>query len=264
MGFHHLRSSRKSSVGLMFALGAIPIIGLVGVAVDYGIWNQTNATMSVAANVAAMTAVKIAANAQLAVDLNAPLEGIQAGKQWFQAEVGGTNRIGTEGVTYPNVTVNMTMGATVSAQVIYSGYVPSVFGGLFSVARYPIGGQATAQVTTAPYLDVEMLLDNSSSMDIGATPADMAQLQQISACDPSNVTWTNGPLKGTQGSLDPYGSYAYSNGGSNYDGPLRPQFFPNDNPNVTLVRGTLGPVPLVETPPTPAVCTGFKAVQQPI
>ena len=232
MCIHSLLAARRASVGLMFALGAIPLIGLVGAAVDYGIWNQTNSALSVAANVAAMTAVKIAANAQLVVDPNAQTEGQQAGKQWFVAEVGPILNVGTEGVQTPVVNVNVTMGATVTANVMYSGQVPSVFGGLFHVGTYPIAGQATAQVTTAPYLDIEMVADNSSSMDIGATPADMAQLQQISACDPSNVLYNSGPLKNTQGSLDPYtSSYGYKGSGRYYDGPLVPPVAPTCLPS---------------------------------
>jgi Flp pilus assembly protein TadG len=42
--------SRRSSVSVMFAAAAIPFIGLIGLAVDFCIWNQTNAQLSVAAN----------------------------------------------------------------------------------------------------------------------------------------------------------------------------------------------------------------------
>jgi hypothetical protein len=260
MFMQRLRGARRASVGLMFALGAIPIIGLVGIAVDYGIWNETNAELSVAANVAALSAVKIAANAQLATDPNASTEGQQAGQQWFLAEVGTFANAGPEGLLQPAVTVTMTMGPTVSAQVAYSGKVPSVFGGIFGVAKYPISGQATAAEATAPYLDVEMLADNSSSMDIGATPADMAQLQQLSACDPSNVNWTNGPNAGTQSSQNPYKNYAYTGyGGRSYDGPLT---YP-----VVLTGGTQGNIQLIESLYLPGgtlpVCKGFSAVKQP-
>ena len=203
------RQSRKAGVSVLFAAAAIPMIGLVGLAIDFGVWNQSNAMLSVAANVAAMTAVKVTANAQLAGDGNAVNEGIVAGQQWFQAEVGVTRKIGTDGVTLVGtnnspVIVAVTGDATVTATVQYVGTMPSIFGGiLFGIATYPISGQAAAQVTSAPYLDVEMLLDNSSSMDIGATPADMIHLQQISACDTSNAVYSGS----TGDSADPYSSY---------------------------------------------------------
>ncbi len=221
MPIRRFRADRRCAVALMFALGAVPIIGLAGAAVDFGIWNQTNATMAVAANVAAMTAVKIAANAQLAGDPNAKTEGQQAAAQWFAAEVQSGGRVGTNGVNLQLVNVNMTMGVTVSAQVSYTGQVPSIFGGLFRVLHYPIGGQAIAAVTSAPYLNVEILIDNSSSMDIGATMGDMQLLNNMSACDVSNAFYDDSNGNPTvQQSLDPYNSYQYTGYGRTYDGTL--------------------------------------------
>jgi Flp pilus assembly protein TadG len=238
---------------VLFAIAAVPMIGAVGLAVDYGIWNQTNATLTVAANVAALTAVKIAANAQLAGDTNALTEGQVAGQQWFLSEVGANSQIGTKGLTLSpaGATVTVTGGATVTATVAYNGYLPSVFGNLLAgVGRYWVSGHADAQVTSAPYLNIEMLLDNSSSMDIGATVTDMANLQQISACDPSNAVYTAG---GTGNSLDPFNSYGYSGSGQTYadyidsngsfPGPLTAPvvLVPPSGPHITVNQGSTGP-----------------------
>jgi Flp pilus assembly protein TadG len=224
-----LMRNRNGAVSVMFAAAVVPMIGLLGLAVDYGIWNQTNATLSVAANVAAMTAVKIAANAQLAGDPNALTEGKEAGQQWFNSEVGYNNRIGVNGVTLngtgaSGASVTVTGGATVTAQVSYSGTVPSIFGNIFAkIKTYNINGTATAIVQSAPYLNVEMLLDNSSSMDIGATTNDMVTLMQLSACDPSNAAY-NGATEGA--SQDYYGNYAYSYNGVAYGGNYTPAPMP--------------------------------------
>ncbi len=227
MSTRMLVRNRRAAVSVMFAAGAIPMVGLVGLAVDYGIWNQTNATLFVAANVAAMTSVKMAANAELAADPNAQAEGQAAAYQWFASEVGNNlSAIGPQGVSLvggkPSVTVNLN-STTISAQVSYHGTVKSLFGGmLFRVLQYPINGTATASVTYAPYLNVEMLLDNSSSMDIGATVSDMNTMQHISACDPSNAVYptvqiNNPGLGNSQQSLDPYYSYQYAiQGGETY------------------------------------------------
>jgi hypothetical protein len=243
--------SRRSSVSVMFAAAAIPFIGLIGLAVDFGIWNQTNAQLSVAANVAAMTAVKIAANAQLAGDPNATAEGQTAGASWFQAEVGNAvtgDRIGTKGVTGLQTLVTVTPGATVTALVNYSGNVPSVFGAIFGRAQYGISGEAAAAVTSAPYLNVEMLIDISSSMDIGATVHDMQLLNNISACDPSNAVYATG-----QQSYDAYNSYAYSAGSQVYDGTLTtPAVATNGTTTITLNQAS-GTVQV--GPP----CTGILA-----
>jgi Flp pilus assembly protein TadG len=225
MVLRKLGRARKAAVSVMFAAATVPMLGLVGLAVDYGIWNQANSGLSLAANVAALTAVKVAANAQLAVDPNAQTEGQNAGKQWFMAEVGvGTSTtaaVGTTPVTltsgYPNVQV--TMGATVTATVQYNATVKSVFGGiLFGISKYYVSGQAQAQVTSAPYLNVELLLDNSSSMQIGATVQDQETLMSLSTC--SSVNWVTNYGYGSNQSQDGFANFKYSYGTQVYDGSI--------------------------------------------
>jgi Flp pilus assembly protein TadG len=225
MFMRRLGRARKAAVSVMFAAATVPMLGLVGLAVDYGIWNQANSGLALAANVAALTAVKVAANAQLAVDSNAQTEGQNAGKQWFMAEIGtgtGTNSaVGTTPVTltsgYPNVQV--TMGATVTATVTYNATVKSIFGGfLFGVAKYYVSGQAQAQVASAPYLNVELLLDNSSSMQIGATTQDQQTLMSLSTCAPVNWITNNGT--GGNQSQDGFANFKYSYGSQVYDGAI--------------------------------------------
>jgi Flp pilus assembly protein TadG len=182
--------ARRGAVSVLFAAGAIPMIGLVGLAIDYGVWNQTNATLSVAANVAALTAAKIAANEQVASvsDAQVIADGTAAGQEWFKSEVGGvTGKVGTEGVSSStvNATVKVTTGTTVTANVAFAGYVPSVFGAIFGIGNYQIDGSATASVGFAPFLNVDILLDNSGSMEIGALDSDIQHLQAITPCYPA-------------------------------------------------------------------------------
>ena len=179
-----LFGQRKAAVAVIFAISALPIIGLIGLAVDFGVWNQSNAALSVAANVAALTAVKVAANAQLAGDQNATTEGQVAGQQWFLAEIGNVNSIGTTHVTgLSGATVKVTGGATLTATVSYQGNVPSIFGNIFAhIGSYPINGQAVAVVSSSPYLNIEILLDNSGSMEIGATNDDIIAMQKYTPC----------------------------------------------------------------------------------
>jgi hypothetical protein len=204
------------------------MLGLVGVAVDYGVWNQANSGLQLAANMAALTAVKLAANAQVAAvpAAQAQTQAQNAGAQWFLAEIGSATQtvVATVPVTLtggspynngPNVQV--TMGATVTAKVTYNGRVNSIFGALFHVGSYPISGEAEASVTSDPYLNVEMLLDNSSSMDIGATVQDMTTLMALSACDPSNYVLKNASYGQSQ---QPFSDFAYSYGSQLYDGTI--------------------------------------------
>jgi Flp pilus assembly protein TadG len=178
-------ASSRASVSVLFGISSVPIIGLLGLAVDVGIWNQSNATLSVAANVAAMTAAKVAVNAQLAGDPNAVAEGEIAGKQWFLTQIGSASNVGVLGVTLPQggASVTVTGAATMTATVQYTASVRSIFGNYVAhIGSYPVDGQATAQIASSPYLNVEILLDDSGSMEIGASNSDIIHLQEITPC----------------------------------------------------------------------------------
>ncbi len=198
------------------------MIAIVGLAVDFGIWNQVHAGLGLSADMAALTAARVAANAQLASDPNALTEGKAAGLQWFEAEEGSFTQsvVGTTPVTLPSsaISVQVTGGANVIATVSYSGTLTSLFGGFFGTKSYPISGSAVAEVSSTPYLNVELLLDNSSSMDIGASVSDMTTLMALSACDPSNWVTQNGNGSNASGSW--FGNFAYNYAGQVYDGTI--------------------------------------------
>jgi len=202
---------------MLFSIMAIPLIGIVGLAIDFGIWNQTYAALSLAASSAALNATKIAGNAYLQNDSNYATEGVSAGKQWFEAELVQSTYSETASAITPTVKIAVS-GSAVTATVTFSGNLPSIFGRLFSVVRYAIGGTAVASVPISPYLEVVLFLDDSSSMLIGATNSDISKLMSLSPCDPSDAFY--GPVSGTWTSQTQvnYGNYACSSGGNTYDG----------------------------------------------
>jgi Flp pilus assembly protein TadG len=212
---------RRAAVAVLFAVMALPITGLVGLAIDYTIWNQVYASMSLAASGAALNAVKVAANGELlANDPNYATEATQAATEWFEAQVGSANAARLPAIS-PTVTV--TPGADVTVTVSYSGTVAPVFGGLFGITGYPLNVSATSTISTKPYLEVVMMLDNSSSMDIAATPAAMTTLTSATPCDPSNA-FTQDPATGqfTNLSMDAYDNYQCSAAGNFYNGSFAP------------------------------------------
>jgi len=233
MSLARLRQERKSAVALLFAISAIPILGLVGLAIDYGIWNQTYASISLAASSAALNAVKIAASANLNNDANAKTEGQTAGKQWFISQVGPSDNATHFNTLHTNnVKVTVTVGATTTAVVTFSDVVPSIFGTIFGMAQYPLTVTAESEIATAPYLEVILMLDNSASMDLAATPSAMSTLEPLTACDSSNAfyvnngtTWqqaitnvTSNPMAyWTAQSGDQYTAYQCSGNGQTYN-----------------------------------------------
>src|ERR1700679_2957561 len=103
MSLARFRRERKSAVAVLFACLALPLVGLLGIAIDFGLWNQTSFSLSLAASGAALTAVKIAATGQLDADPNYLAEGTSAGAQWF--EVQAAHNAGNLINVVPTVTV---------------------------------------------------------------------------------------------------------------------------------------------------------------
>jgi Flp pilus assembly protein TadG len=207
-------------VAVLFATMIIPIIGLVGLAIDYGIWNESNASLSLAASSAALNAAKTAASALSLADANYVSEGVTSGQQWFLAELGQGSRQVESGTALPTVKIT-TSANMVTATVSYTSTVTSVFGRLFTVARYPITVTTAATMSAGSYLEVILMLDNSSSMGIGATTADMTTMMQNSPCDLSNENYrTSSSSTYTQATWEPYSLYQYSYQGSTYDGAM--------------------------------------------
>jgi len=207
------RRQRRGAIAVIFAILIVPIIGLIGLAVDFGIWNQAHAMLTRAANSAALNAVKVAGNAQLKADANFEQEGQTAGQQWFNSQVAAA----TLPITTNSLQVTISAGQSLSATVAYSGTIPSVFGAIFSAAQYPLEVTAVASISTNPYLNVELMLDNSSSMEIAATQNGMRTLLQNSPCDPSMVWYAVGnndytppPPRQYPPSAQPYGDYQCS------------------------------------------------------
>jgi Flp pilus assembly protein TadG len=210
--------SNRGAIAVITALLMVPMIGLIGLAIDAGIWYQMNSAMSLAANSAAMNALKIAASAEQSGDQNYLTEGTKAGQQWFSAAVGTHAAQWASGT--PVAVVTLTGSTTISAKVTYNGQIASVFGKMFKVLSYPVGVEVDASISTTPYLEILFLLDNSSSMDIGATNADITKLSTLSACDPSNALYgaTTDQTKWTNASVNNYTDYACSSGMGQYNG----------------------------------------------
>ncbi|HTZ70791.1 MAG TPA: vWA domain-containing protein [Acetobacteraceae bacterium] len=212
---------RRGTVAVLTAIMAVPVVGCAGLAIDYAVWNQTYGMLSVAANAAALNAVKIAATSELAGNANYAADGEKAGTQWFEANVSVWANAAHLSNIVPTVTLNP--GTTVVAKVTYSGQISSIFGRLFQTARYQIAVEADATIITAPYLNVEILLDNSPSMEIGATASDIATMQQLTACSSVGALY-NASANGTGWTTPPsgqnYAAYQCTAGGVSYDGTL--------------------------------------------
>ena len=168
---------------MTFALAAIPIILSVGAAVDYSFANRTKTVLDSIADAASLSAVS-----QSALSLSAAKEQKNAVK-FFKAQATSLKR-GSLGTVSAKVT-DGSQGRT--AVVTYTASVPTAFMGLVGINNIAIAGSSTAASAIPTYMDFYMLLDNTPSMGVGATPADVAKMVANTPTNaPSPVTsWTS-------------------------------------------------------------------------
>src|ERR1700722_14030513 len=124
---------RAAGVALMFAISVVPVIGVVGIAIDLSFATQARVLLSSAADAAALAAVKTAADAFAAGKRNYIELGESAGGEWFESQSSPTAHLGTE---TPTVALTRS-GAAFSSTITYRGSVPTAFARLFGVSVIP-------------------------------------------------------------------------------------------------------------------------------
>ena len=157
------RHSNCGSIATTFAIGVIPITLAVGAAVDYSFANRAKSQLAAAADAAALATVS---------QISMPMTQNQAkklGLNTFNAYASTITRANLKSV---NIAVTDDTSGR-SAVVTYSATVPTSVMGLIGVKNVKIGGTATAASALPDYIDFYLLLDNTPSMGVGATTADI-------------------------------------------------------------------------------------------
>lgn len=157
---------RRGGVVVLFAFAFVPLSIAVGAAVDYTYASKIKAKLDAAADLAALTGVKTSTVMPTAAV--AKTAAIAA----FQANVGTLNR-----ATVTSTSIAVTddgLGRT--ATVAYSASVQTSLMGLVGISSIPISGSVKANSNLPTYIDFHILLDNTPSMGVGATPADVATM----------------------------------------------------------------------------------------
>src|SRR4029453_582598 len=87
------------------------------------------------------------------------------------------NMDGTTGYTLNSATPTMTkVGSVITSQIQFSADIPTMFLGVVGKSKMTVTGTSTATANMPLYVDFYLLLDNSPSMGVGATPADVATM----------------------------------------------------------------------------------------
>jgi len=187
--------SRRSAIAMVFALSLVPLVLLVGLAIDYSFYVQTSLQVSRAAEAAAIQAVRTAA-AGYALDIDhsatvtqatsdAVSDGQLAGVKWFAVQASALVR-GTAGTPSVSIATNSggTGGAGFTATVNYTFTYPPFFSTLFGNSNSWVHAATATAEAGYQYVEVLLLLDTSASMLIGANQSDIAALSDNSICLP--------------------------------------------------------------------------------
>lgn len=161
--------------GIITALVMVPLIGAAGLAIDFGRALDLKSELAAAADAAAVGAVaeksKAVAQAMAAGNGTVSLDAAEARKLFF-------GQISANSVDVPvDVTIQLQKtNEVITSRVTYSAVLPTTFMQILGKKDIIVSDAATAQYQTPSFLDFYMLLDNTPSMGVGATPADIKKL----------------------------------------------------------------------------------------
>jgi Flp pilus assembly protein TadG len=155
-----------ANVTPMFALTLLPVLGLVGITVDY---SQSSArkmmldAIADSASLAAVTPSMLASSDQVSINTATTL---------FNSQASLVKGVGPISLSVTTSDSGLTRNVTVSYQTTSS----ALFGGYTGQRSLPISGSSQSSATVPPNIDFYLLLDNSPSMAIAATTAGISTM----------------------------------------------------------------------------------------
>lgn len=159
-------ADRRGNLAITFALTSVPVVVSVGAAVDYSLANRTKATLDSYADAAALSVVNTKAMSLTETQAQ------QAAVTFFKTQAATLKR-GTIGTVTAKVT-DTTSGR--AAVLTYTASVATTVANVAGITSIDIGGRATANSALPVYMDFYMLLDNTPSMGVAATPSDITRM----------------------------------------------------------------------------------------
>jgi len=176
---------------IIFALSAIPAMGMIGIGIDYLTALANKARLDTAADAAAIAAIVtaqnyISANASKqsdpALTNNAMAAGQAQATKVFYANAG----VASTRVSAIAASAMQRSSQTLTATVTYTGAQSTAFGKMFHVPTFPLRGKAASSLTMGMYLDFYLALDMSGSMGLPTSTAGQKQLMAVNPDDRSD------------------------------------------------------------------------------
>jgi Flp pilus assembly protein TadG len=170
------RNDQRGNIAVLFMLALLPILSAIGCAIDYSRAAQIKSKLQAAADSASVGSIAKMSPAFVAAGSMTSDGPIPAGVT-DATNIFNGNMSGVTGYTLNSVTpdVNKT-GSAVTSVVNYSADVSTMFLGVMGKSTMTVTGTSTSTANMPLFIDFYLLLDNSPSMGVGATPADVSTM----------------------------------------------------------------------------------------
>ena len=172
---------KSGAVAIIFALAILPLMMMVGAAVDYSRATSAANRLGEAADDGALAAAQAATQAIAAGNANWNAVGVAAGQNVFSA-----NAMGLTTTAAPTIVVTQ-VGVGATARLTVAGEISTSIMGLVGVPTMTFTKSATATSASptsgsgSVHANISLVLDVSPSMAIAASAADMTNLEALTA-----------------------------------------------------------------------------------
>ena len=164
---------RRGNIAVIFALACVPLISAIGCAIDYSRATLTRSKLQAAADAASVGSIAKASPAFKAAG-NMTADGSISVGVTDAENIFNANRANLTGYTLTGLTTTVVKsGSTVTSTVSFTANMNTMFLGVIGKSAMALSGTSKATASMPLYIDFYLLLDNSPSMGVGATPTDV-------------------------------------------------------------------------------------------
>ena len=177
----------RASTGIMFALLFVPAFGLIACAIDYSRAISVRTALLSAADNATFAGIGSTtegykAAMAMTADGHVTLSETDAAA-YFENQVGTIKDI----KSYTKTVSVVKAGGSLTSTVSFTAQLNSSFGAIVGITTHNISGKASAANSIPVFQDFYLMLDDSPSMGVAATAADIINLQNLTKNTPDGA-----------------------------------------------------------------------------
>lgn len=175
-----LSSDRRGAVAMIFALALVPVLGIVGLSVDYTTALVAKSRFQTSIDASALAGVR-AAKAKLSerggTSAQARAVAVAAANQYLASNLPNINFVGT-----PTNIADFTIeGGAIEATISYTAQMQTSMSRLFGINSFQLGSKSTVSTTLPRFVNTYFLLDNSASMGLADDEANKALMKRLTS-----------------------------------------------------------------------------------